>query len=120
MQSQNAIIAGTALAFLLVAGACSRDPATPPSTVDEVDAGPTETAPPALSRTMAPPGARVFFIKPADGDVVSNPIGVEFGIEGMTVVKAGDDGKDDDLRMVDRRVFKDQVPQAFQVIAAIA
>ncbi|MGB5492691.1 MAG: DUF4399 domain-containing protein [Woeseiaceae bacterium] len=44
----------------------------------------------ALKRTASPAGARVFFITPADGDVVSNPIAIEFGIEGMTVTKAGD------------------------------
>jgi len=48
-------------------------------------------APPAtLARTPSPAGARVFFISPADGDTVSNPVRIEFGIEGMSVVKAGD------------------------------
>lgn len=45
----------------------------------------------ALERTPSPEGARVFFISPADGDAESNPIRIEFGIENMTVVKAGDD-----------------------------
>ena len=45
----------------------------------------------ALPRTASVPGARVFFITPADGATVSSPVKVEFGIEGMTVVKAGDD-----------------------------
>jgi len=43
-----------------------------------------------LPRTASPEGARVFFITPADGDTVSNPIRIEFGIEGMAVAKAGD------------------------------
>ena len=43
-----------------------------------------------LPRTASPDGARVFFITPADGDTVSNPISIEFGIEGMSVVMAGD------------------------------
>jgi hypothetical protein len=42
------------------------------------------------ARTASPEGARVFFITPANGDTVSNPIDIEFGIEGMTIVKAGD------------------------------
>ena len=42
------------------------------------------------ARTASPEGARVFFITPANGDTVSNPIGIEFGIEAMTVVNAGD------------------------------
>ena len=44
-----------------------------------------------LMRTASPEGARVFFISPLDGDSVSNPVKVEFGIEGMAVVKAGED-----------------------------
>jgi hypothetical protein len=48
-----------------------------------------ETA--ALERTGSPAGARVFFISPADGDTVTNPVAIEFGIEGMDVVKAGQD-----------------------------
>jgi hypothetical protein len=47
-------------------------------------------APAAMPRTASPAGARLFFITPADGDTVSNPVQIEFGIEGMSVVKAGD------------------------------
>ncbi|NNF41273.1 MAG: DUF4399 domain-containing protein [Woeseiaceae bacterium] len=43
----------------------------------------------AFERTPSPPGARVFFITPDDGESVSNPFRIEFGIKGMTVVKAG-------------------------------
>ena len=43
-----------------------------------------------MPRTASADGARVFFITPADGDTVSNPVNVEFGIEGMSIVKAGD------------------------------
>ena len=45
----------------------------------------------ALPRSASIEGARVFFISPADGDAVSNPVRVVFGIEGMDVVPAGDD-----------------------------
>lgn len=48
-----------------------------------------ETA--AIPRSASPAGATVFFISPADGATVSNPIQVEFGIAGMTVAPAGDD-----------------------------
>lgn len=34
---------------------------------------------------------RVYFISPADGDTVSNPVVVTFGIDGMAVVPAGQD-----------------------------
>jgi hypothetical protein len=49
-----------------------------------------ETAAPSLPRTASPPGARVFFVAPADGDTVANPVRIEFGLEGMSVVAAGD------------------------------
>lgn len=48
-------------------------------------------APAALPRTPAPAGARLFFITPADGATLSNPVVVEFGLDGMSVVRAGVD-----------------------------
>ena len=51
----------------------------------------TDSAPP---RTASVAGARVFFVRPADGDTVSNPVQVEFGIDGMTIVPAGIDTPD--------------------------
>ncbi len=50
---------------------------------------PAATAGTALPRSESPPGARVFFITPADGATVANPIRIEFGIGGMDVVPAG-------------------------------
>ena len=47
-------------------------------------------APAAMARTPSTDGAQVFFITPADGEVVSNPIHVAFGLNGMEVVPAGD------------------------------
>lgn len=49
----------------------------------------SESAAPAIERTPSPEGARVYFITPADGDTVANPLTIEFGIEGMSVVRAG-------------------------------
>jgi hypothetical protein len=43
-----------------------------------------------MPRTASAEGASVFFITPANGSTVTNPIQIEFGIEGMDVVKAGD------------------------------
>ncbi len=43
-----------------------------------------------MPRTVAPPGAAVFFITPGNGDVVSSPLALKFGISGMAVVPAGD------------------------------
>ncbi len=48
------------------------------------------TTPATLARSASPDGATVFFITPATGDTVSSPARIEFGIEGMDVVKAGD------------------------------
>ena len=45
----------------------------------------------ALARTPAPQGAEVYFITPADGDTVSSPVTVKFGLKGMGVAPAGTD-----------------------------
>jgi hypothetical protein len=45
---------------------------------------------PVMPRTPAPEGARVFFITPADGAVITGTFTVEFGVDGMAVVRAGD------------------------------
>jgi len=82
------------LPMLLMAGlflaACGQK-ADAPVAAEQARAGSADTAAPALPRTAAPSDARVYFVAPADGDTVSNPVRVEFGIEGMSVVKAGDD-----------------------------
>jgi hypothetical protein len=84
------LIVGLSAAALI--SACSQKEAEPVA-VAEPAAEAMQTAaaeaPAALPRTMSAEGARVFFITPADGDTVSNPIIVEFGIEGMSVVPAG-------------------------------
>ena len=55
----------------------------------------TEASSPAvMPRTASTEGASVFFISPADGDTVTNPVSIEFGIEGMNVVKAGENQPD--------------------------
>lgn len=82
------------LAFLALAlAACGPESGQPasepaPRAAEPVDAG-IAVDPPALTRSPAPEGARVFFIAPQDGAVVSNPVKVEFGVEGMAVVPAG-------------------------------
>jgi hypothetical protein len=43
----------------------------------------------AADRTPSPPGAKVYFIAPADGATVSNPVTVRFGMLGMGVAPAG-------------------------------
>lgn len=41
------------------------------------------------AQTPAPANAREYFISPADGDVVSSPVTVKFGLQGMGVAPAG-------------------------------
>ena len=43
----------------------------------------------ALSGTAAPPGASVYIISPKDGDTVTSPFKVQFGLTGMGVAPAG-------------------------------
>lgn len=98
MQTTSIARSTVLLAFLALAlAACgpeSGQPATgepasePARAAEPVDAG-NAVDPPALTRSPAPEGARVFFIAPQDGAVVSNPVKVEFGVEGMAVVPAG-------------------------------
>lgn len=79
-----------ALALCLVS-ACGQQESGPAAAEEPAAAAPAaeEQAPAALPRTASPEGARVFFITPADGDTVSSPVKIEFGIEGMSVVAAG-------------------------------
>jgi hypothetical protein len=45
-------------------------------------------------RTPSPPGARVYIISPRDGETVSSPFLVQFGLSGMGVAPANFDGGD--------------------------
>lgn len=77
-----------ALLLLTLITACGDRPATEPAAT----AAPAETpAPATLVRTTSAADATVFFISPADGDTVSNPVKIVFGIAGMAVVPAGND-----------------------------
>ncbi|MET0659622.1 MAG: DUF4399 domain-containing protein [Steroidobacteraceae bacterium] len=42
-----------------------------------------------VQRTPAPKGAEVYFISPKDGDTVTSPLTVKFGLKGMGVAPAG-------------------------------
>lgn len=77
----------------LLASACSQQdaPGTEPSSADAAAEAKAQAVPP---RTASPDGASVFFISPTDGSAVANPVSVEFGIAGMSVVSAGDDQSD--------------------------
>ena len=45
----------------------------------------------AWGETAAPPNASVYIISPKDGDTVTNPFRVQFGLSGMGVAPAGVD-----------------------------
>jgi hypothetical protein len=42
-----------------------------------------------IKRTPSPAGAEVYIISPKDGETVSNPVTVRFGLKGMGVAPAG-------------------------------
>ena len=86
---KNRILPAVALALALAA--CGEKPADAPTGDAAAETAADVQAPANLPRTASVEGARVFFISPADGDIVSSPVRIEFGIEGMTVVPAGDD-----------------------------
>lgn len=44
-----------------------------------------------FARTPAPGDAEVYIISPQDGDTVSNPVTIQFGLKGMGVAPAGVD-----------------------------
>jgi hypothetical protein len=81
------------IALAVALTACGEKPAdetpAPAQTTEVAPAEMTATAPVNLPRTMSAEGANVFFITPADGATVTNPVSIEFGIGGMDVVKAG-------------------------------
>lgn len=78
------------LVAAIILAACSREPAQTPSPDAVANSETPPEAPAVLPRTPSLGGARVFFISPADGETVRNPVKIEFGIEGMGLAKAGD------------------------------
>ncbi len=91
MQTTRPFFVFTAITTFLLASACSQQetPDAGSSPADEPVAA-DAAEPTALPRTASPEGASVFFISPADGDTVTSPVSIEFGIGGMSVVTAGD------------------------------
>ncbi len=75
---------------ILLLAACTEKQAEAPAASERPEAAAEIAAEPAmLPRTASADGASVFFITPANGETVSNPVRIEFGINGMDVVKAG-------------------------------
>ena len=44
-----------------------------------------------LASTPSPQGARAYIISPVDGETVSTPVKIQFGLQGMGVAPAGTD-----------------------------
>ncbi len=68
--------------------ACGQDPAPAEPAVPVAEQA--KDIKPAMPRTPAPEHAKVFFNAPTDGAVVTGTFTVAFGVEGMAVVRAGD------------------------------
>ena len=81
-----------AAATLALFAACSKAPdAQAPAAAADHATHPAEApAAAALPRTPAPAGAKVFIVSPKDGETVSSPVKVVFGIEGMGLAPAGE------------------------------
>jgi hypothetical protein len=76
------------LILLAPLAACGDRSTSEPAAEANVPEQPVATMP---ARSASAAEATVFFVSPADGATVSNPISVVFGIEGMTVAPAGQD-----------------------------
>jgi hypothetical protein len=75
---------------ILLLAACAEKQAGESTMTEQPEVAAEIAAEPAmLPRTASADGASVFFITPAYGETVSNPVRIEFGINGMDVVKAG-------------------------------
>jgi hypothetical protein len=70
----------------------------------------------ASAATMAPEGASVYIISPADGEVVSSPVTVRFGLKSMGVAPAGTDN--DKTGHHHLLIDVDQLPAANMAIPA--
>lgn len=49
------------------------------------------TSPPSIKRAVSPAGSKIYFITPKNDEVVSNPVSLEFGSEGVEIVPSGQD-----------------------------
>jgi len=77
-------------AFLTLLAACgqSANESAPTPMEPAVESGPTEAM--TIDKSAAAE-ARLYFMTLSDGDLVSNPISVSFGIDGMAVIPSGQD-----------------------------
>jgi hypothetical protein len=71
--------------FAWILSGCGTDQSTPSEPATEGASAPAD-----MPQTASAPGAAVFIISPADGDTVTTPVEVQFGISGMAIAPAGD------------------------------
>ncbi len=81
------LLSATPLLLLVACSPSGDEPAAEQGTTIIEEAPATES----MSEVTLSTQPRVYFITPSDGDVVSSPVVVTFGIEGMAVVPAGQD-----------------------------
>jgi hypothetical protein len=79
--------AAAAATMVMLAG-CSKAPE--PAAVEAPPPAAEAAAPPTLPRTASPAGAAVFIVSPKEGDTVTSPVKVVFGISGMSLAPAGE------------------------------
>jgi hypothetical protein len=76
------------VSFAVLLSACSREAENAPATAAPPAAA-TAAPAPSLARKPSPAGARVYIISPRDGETVSSPVRVVFGLAGAGVAPAG-------------------------------
>lgn len=74
------------LSTLVALTACGQKSAEAPA-----EAPPVAEEAVMIERTPSPENATLYFVAPMDGDNVTSPVTVNFGLDGMAVVKAGVD-----------------------------
>lgn len=87
--AKKSVIAAIGLACIALT-ACEKE--TPADAVEpgKLESQAAEAMATMLPKSESPDGAKVFFTAPENGAVLASPVKIEFGIEGMTVVPAGD------------------------------
>jgi hypothetical protein len=93
----NIRMATVTAATLALLAACSKAPETADAAADHeehADAAAAAPVAPAVMRKPAPAGASVSIVSPRDGETVSSPVKVVFGITGMTLSPAAPAGAD--------------------------
>ncbi len=105
------------LVLLIFMAACGQQDAT--ELADQSVTDPSASQAMVDLRSPSAEGAEIFFVNLSDGDIVSSPFLIEFGLEGMDVVPAGTEQEfsghhhllinQDDLPTLDMSIPSDSV-----------